>query len=75
MKAAGALRSNSRKQVPQAKTNEKNQADASASSDRDRQSKMNYEELPLSNFFVTMLQELALETDSFADSTRTFAEV
>ena len=75
MKVAGALPSNYRKQVPQAKINEMNQTDTSASSDGNWRSEMNYEELPLSNFFVTMLQELALETDSFADSTGTFAEV
>jgi len=55
--------------------NEKNQADAGANSDRNWRSEMNYEEIPLSNLFVTMLQKLGVETDSFADSTGTLAEV
>jgi len=33
------------------------------------------EDLPLSNLFVTMLQRLGVETDTFADSTGTIAEV
>ena len=36
---------------------------------------MDYEELPLSNLFVTMLQRLGVETESFADSTGTISEV
>jgi len=75
VKAAGALRSNYGKPVPRAKTNEKNQSDAGTSSDRNWRSELNYEELPLSNFFVTMLQKLGVETDSFTDSTGTLAEV
>jgi hypothetical protein len=57
------------------KGNEKNQADAGASSDKNWRSEMNYEELPLSNLFVSMLQKLGVETESFADSTGTLAEV
>lgn len=33
------------------------------------------EDLPLSNLYVTMLQKLGVETDSFADNTGTLAEV
>lgn len=44
-------------------------------SDKAFRSEMTYEELPLSNLFVTMLQQLGIETDSFADSTSTLAEV
>ena len=33
------------------------------------------EDTPLSNLFVTMLQQLGVETDSFADSTGTVSEV
>jgi hypothetical protein len=36
---------------------------------------MNYEELPLSNLYVTMLQKLGVETETFADSTGTLADV
>jgi hypothetical protein len=34
-----------------------------------------HEDIPLSNLFVTMLQRLGVETDKFADSTGTVAEV
>jgi hypothetical protein len=34
-----------------------------------------YEDLPLSNLYVTMLQKLGVQTGSFADSTGTLAEV
>ena len=43
--------------------------------DRAFRSEMDYEELPLSNLFVTMLQRLGVETDTFADSTSTLSEV
>lgn len=43
--------------------------------DRAFRSEMNYEELPLSNLYVTMLQKLGVETESFASSTGTLAEV
>ena len=33
------------------------------------------EDLPLSNVFVTMLQQLGVETDRFADSTGTLSEL
>lgn len=55
--------------------NELNQADAGATTDKNWRSEMDYEELPLSNLFVTMLQRLGVETDTFADSTGTLAGV
>ncbi len=57
------------------KGNENNQAEAGASSDKNWRSEMNYQELPLSNLYVTMLQKLGVETESFADSTGTLADV
>ena len=39
------------------------------------QKEVTREDLPLSNLFVTMLQRLGVETDSFADSTGTLADV
>lgn len=36
---------------------------------------MDYEEMPLANLYVTLLQKLGVETDSFADSTGTLSEV
>ena len=55
--------------------NKDNQADAGASTDKNWRSEMNYVELPLSNLYVTMLQKLGVETESFADSNGTLAEV
>ena len=55
--------------------NDDNQADAGVSSDAGWRGKMDYEELPLSNLFLTMLHKLGVETESFADSTGTFADV
>lgn len=39
------------------------------------QKEVTHEDLPLANLFVTMLQKLGVETDRFADSTGTIAEV
>ena len=39
------------------------------------QQEIAHEEIPLSNLFVTMLQRLGVETDQFADSTGTLADV
>lgn len=39
------------------------------------QKEVAHEDVPLSNLFVTMLQRLGMETDSFADSTGTVDEV
>ena len=36
---------------------------------------MNYAELPLSNLYLTMLQRLGVETESFGGSTGTLSEV
>ncbi|MEM7012016.1 MAG: DUF1552 domain-containing protein [Verrucomicrobiota bacterium] len=36
---------------------------------------MDYEELPLSNLYLTMLHKLGIEVESFADSAKTLAEV
>ena len=36
---------------------------------------VSHEDIPLSNLFVTMLQRLGIETDSFADSTGTVSDV
>ena len=55
--------------------NEDSQADAGISTDAGWRGEMDYEELPLSNLYLTMLQRLGVETDGFADSTGTFAEV
>jgi hypothetical protein len=57
------------------KGNEKNQAGAGSSTDKNWRSEMNHEELPLSNLYVTMLQRLGVETETFADSTGTLADV
>ena len=55
--------------------NELNQVDAGANSDKNWRSIMGYEELPLSNLYLTMLQRLGVETSKFADSTGTFSNV
>ena len=39
------------------------------------QKPITFEELPLSNLYLTMLHKLGVETDSFADSTNTLDEV
>jgi hypothetical protein len=54
--------------------NEENQADAGATTDKNWRSEMNYQELPLSNLFVTMLQRLGVETDNFGGSHETLSE-
>lgn len=55
--------------------NEDNQADAGVSTDAGWRGEMGYNELPLSNLYLTMLQKLGVEVESFADSTGAFAEV
>ena len=57
------------------KGNEDNQADAGAASDRNWRAEMDYEELPLANLYITMLQRLGLEQESFAGSTHSLVEV
>jgi hypothetical protein len=44
-------------------------------SDKAFRSEMDYEELPLSNLYVTMLQRLGVETESFGGNTGTLDEV
>lgn len=39
------------------------------------QKEVTHEDIPLSNLFVTMLQRLGVETDNFADSTGTLADI
>ena len=57
------------------KGNEDNQEDSGLSTDAGWRGEMNYEELPLSNLYVTMLQRLGVETEVFADSTGTLTEL
>jgi hypothetical protein len=51
------------------KGNENNQAGAGIDSDAGWQGKVEVEELPLAKLFVTILQRLGVETDSFGGST------
>ena len=53
------------------KGNEDNQAQAGRGSDANWRGEMTWEEEPLSNLYLTMLQKLGVETDRFADSKRT----
>jgi|TARA_B110000467_G_scaffold28778_1_gene25852 hypothetical protein len=55
--------------------NEDNQADAGISSDIGWRREIGYEELPLSNLYLTMLQKLGVETETFGGSTGTLSEV
>jgi hypothetical protein len=55
--------------------NEDNQATSGISTDAGWRGEVNYQELPLSNLYLTMLHKLGVETDHFADSTKTLAEV
>lgn len=55
--------------------NEDNQADAGISSDVGWRNEADYEELPTSNLYLTMLQKLGVETDRFGASTGTLAGV
>jgi hypothetical protein len=57
------------------KGNEDNQAAAGIVSDAGWRGKMQVEELPLAHLFVTILQRLGIETDSFAGYTGTLARV
>ncbi len=57
------------------KGNEDNQAGAGIDSDSGWTGKVEVEELPLSNLFVTILQRLGVETDSFGGSTGTLSRV
>jgi hypothetical protein len=55
--------------------NENNQADAGTSTDIGWRKEVNYEELPLSDLYLTMLQRLGVETESFGGSENTLDEV
>lgn len=55
--------------------NEDNQADAGIRSDAGWRGQMTYEELPLAKLYLTMLQRLGVETDSFAGCIDTLPEV
>ena len=57
------------------KGNEDNQAGAGIDTDAGWQSKAEVEELPLAKLFVTILQRLGVETDSFGGSTGTLNRV
>jgi hypothetical protein len=57
------------------KGNEDNQAGAGIDTDAGWQSKTEVEELPLSKLFVTILQRLGVETDSFGGQTGTLSRV
>jgi hypothetical protein len=55
--------------------NEENQSTSGISTDVGWRGEMNYEELPLSNLYLTMLHKLGVETDNFGGSTKTLSEV
>ena len=57
------------------KGNEDNQAGAGIDTDAGWTSKVEVEELPLAKLFVTILQRLGVETDSFAEQTGTLSRV
>jgi hypothetical protein len=55
--------------------NEDNQATSGITTDAGWRGDINFQELPLSNLYLTMLHKLGVETDHFADSTNTLVEV
>ena len=55
--------------------NEDNQATSGITTDAGWRGYINFQELPLSNLYLTMLHKLGVETDHFADSTNTLVEV
>lgn len=57
------------------KGNENNQAGAGIDTDSGWQGKVEVEELPLAKLFVTILQRLGVETDSFGGHSGTLAQV
>lgn len=57
------------------KGNEDNQAGAGIDTDAGWTAKVEVEELPLAKLFVTILQRLGVETDSFGDHTGTLSRV
>ena len=57
------------------KGNEDNQAGAGIDTDAGWSSEMDLEELPLAKFFITVLQRLGVESDSFGGQTGTLPRV
>ncbi|MDA1229314.1 MAG: hypothetical protein O2856_00940 [Planctomycetota bacterium] len=57
------------------KGNDDNQAGAGNNKDAGWQSKQEVEELPLGKLFVTILQRLGVETDSFGGQTGSLSQV
>ncbi len=55
--------------------NEDNQADAGVSTDVGWRTEAEHQELPIANLYVTMLQRLGVETESFAGSSETLAVI
>ncbi len=55
--------------------NEDNQADAGISTDVGWRNEADYEELPTSNLYLSMLHKLGVETESFGGSTGTLAGI
>ena len=55
--------------------NEENQMDAGATTDKNWRAEMTYEELPLSNLFLTMLHRLGVQDETFGGSSRTLSGV
>jgi hypothetical protein len=55
--------------------NEDNQATSGIGTDVGWRGEMDFEELPLSDLYLTMLHKLGVETDSFGGSSHTLAEV
>ena len=55
--------------------NKDHQATAGFNTDESWRQKMQFEEERLSNLYLTMLQKFGIETDSFADSTGTLAQM
>ncbi len=55
--------------------NEDNQATSGISTDAGWRGEVDFQELPLSNLYLTMLQRLGVETNQFADSVGTLSEV
>ena len=55
--------------------NEDNQATSGISTDAGWRGDMDFQELPLSNLYLTMLHKLGVYQSSFADSEKTFDRV
>ncbi|MGY8644143.1 MAG: DUF1552 domain-containing protein [Verrucomicrobiales bacterium] len=55
--------------------NEDNQADAGVSTDKGWRTEAEHQEAPIADLYVTILQRLGVETESFAGSSKTLEEV